>query len=818
MIEHSPIAWLLFGFLLLVATLAGRSVASWMPWSEEAARAWVPQAVSLALGPFLAGLSMLFALIVLAGRPGWWQALMAMAVLGIIAACARRPSHASQVPMRTTPSGLGILVWRFLLAGSIVVMLASAIFLPLTQNDALEYMIAAREVFLARTISAYPPLSSEANASGFFGPWTHPPLYVALLDLVACLQGHFREPGLTRLVAPWAASAALVLTTAVGSMGNKLCGLMAGCLLAATPIFLLGADSALSDALPVLGMTLLLACVAGLDASPGRLGGWVGLGMGLCLYGHSMAVLCLPLGSVLLAARFGFSGTGSAIRALLAAWLTALAVGVWPYVRNVMLFGAPISDEPLVFALQSLCWSDYFETGRGIGDWPGIIQYGWFKGWTAIESLGIAWWIALGGIVGGWRYRYSLSEWAREGTQRLRPGIRVPVLAAIGLVAFIAIVVTSTVLGMNLLIKNERYFLIIQPLAALIAGSCAASAALERESPPRWTRLRWGAAYVLAAVLAIGFAAMAVFRFSQNGLLDGGFGRSFEETLGIRNEYRAMRYVREQTPPDSLILSTKPADMFYADRRMVSYLDPRLAAFYASSDAAEAADILHSLGITHLHAIDYGLPAFTNSQAQQIARDPKLSELLFQADGVQIFALVGRPRDAVDTIDLLRPDWTWTRTDRVIVGGRKSVGGSTPWERPWDPTEESRTSLPLGLFNRDYAASLTVGRIQAIPVPPETLHALDVRVSGHGHVRLWIEMTHDGRPVRGLNLKSGSKVLLGEAFLGRCRNDVQLSRLIRTLDTANRIAVTIEHLGNSSVRVLEARLTQFGPDGRDIDL
>lgn len=809
MIETSPLAWLLFGTLIAVATLAGRALSVRIPWSPEAIQARVPLAFAFAMGPFLAGLSMLAALLVLSGRPGWVQASATVAILIAVGLTAGTRTLARPEP-DSRPSGRMELVWRILLGGWLLALVALTIQLPLTQNDALEYMIAARELYLDRSLSAYPPLSPETNASGFFGPWTHPPLYVALLDLMACLQGHFREPGIARLVAPWATIAAVLLTTAIGGMAGRLAGLISGTLLISTPILFFGAEGALSDSLPVLGMTMVLACAVGIAAAPVRVGLWTGVSMGACLYGHSSAVLCLPIGGVLLAIRYGRRHDfRSLVVCLGTAWTLALAIGCWPYVRNTVLFGTPISDLPAVFALPSLCWTDYFETGRGIGDWPGIIQYGWLKGWSAIESLGLAWW----GMIFGALLASRLSPTAPEKVQAApatgAPANRVLVAAIAGVLVFLAVVVATTSAGVNLLAKNERYFLLVQPLVAIVAGVLAARVLASRSNGRFWAAVGTGSSLVLAATLGGLLTFSLAYRLAQNGALDQGPGRPFGEVLDLRGEMLAMRHLREQVAPDALILSTKPADMFYADRRMLSYLDPRLLDFYRTTDPKEAAAILQTLGVTHIHAIDYGLPIFYHSCLQSITRDPHLTTLEFQADGIQVYSLSPESIGASNEIDLLATGHPWMRSERVLVGGRKAFLTGPDAFQPWNSAEESITELPWGLFNRDFSTSLTTGFPVPLQARPDAMVGIDVDLTGHGLVRLWVEQFNGTTAIRAPHGRSSFKVLLGDASLGACNDSVVLCRRFQISSAADGIQITIEHVGNSQVRIIRATLTHY---------
>ncbi|MFO1266420.1 MAG: hypothetical protein U1F67_06265 [Rubrivivax sp.] len=74
-----------------------------------------------------------------------------------------------------------------------------------------------------------------------------------------------------------------------------------------------------------------------------------------------------------------------------------------------------------------------------------------------------------------------------------------------------------------------------------------------------------------------------------------------------------MAFLRRETPPQSIVLSLKPADMFYAGRTMMTTSIAALAAFYGALAPADAAAELRDLGVTHVHLPDYWLPPVYNA-------------------------------------------------------------------------------------------------------------------------------------------------------------------------------------------------------------
>jgi prolipoprotein diacylglyceryltransferase len=110
--------------------------------------------------------------------------------------------------------------------------------------------------------------------------------------------------------------------------------------------------------LPVLGFTLILAAVIGLKARPVVFGALIGALLGLALWTHSQAILSSRW-LLRLSIERGARDWRGLFAAAVALICIAALVGAWPYWRNMMLFGSPISDNPAVFAMPELHWDDY---------------------------------------------------------------------------------------------------------------------------------------------------------------------------------------------------------------------------------------------------------------------------------------------------------------------------------------------------------------------------------------------------------------------------------------------------------------------------
>lgn len=720
-------------FLLLAGLAVGAAHAAcrWMPWSDDEIAVGLRAAVALAIAPLLLGLSAVAALWALPGA-SHASHLVAMACL---LAMAGVPGWVVAWRGRARASAGGhSTVACALLIGYAAVLALDGAMLPLVQNDALEYATVGRILFESRDLASYPAIRPQETASGFYGPWTHPPLYVGLIYAANALQGEAESGRLLRFVAPWCLIAAAWCVGALGRLLNRDRGEIASAIMVSVPLLYLGAAAALIDPLALLGFTVAFtgAVVLSGRGLPGAVA--FGLLLGLSLWVHSQAILfpflLLPL-MLLHALRAGSQPSWSRIAASgIVSLAVAAVVGAAPYARNQLLFGSPISDTPVVFALPSLQWAQYFAYQRGFSTSAEIVQYGVLKGLFAPEAYSITFWAALLGIGAAWRASRSLAARSNDPTVAQLIGAGSLWCLAIYVLATIA----SVALGVDLMVRNERYLLVMVPCAALLAvqafGNADGGAA-----PPHARRRNWPFA-VLVGVLGAQLIVLAVYRLSQ---FDRLASLSTEAALAGWAPYRAASYLRERTPPDALVLTMKPADMYYAGRRMLSYLDPRLLRFYAIEDPDAAADELRRLGVTHVHLPDYMLPPVYNSALMTLATDRRHLRLLHDDGGHQVYALLPKPdSERTDAACARSPSPSpWRRDHVLVLGGRKSLLRVPLSSAANELGRETVGWNQTPLFLRESATVMRSPRVRA-PHDGEVV-TIRLSLSGQGYVAAYVE-------------------------------------------------------------------------------
>lgn len=820
MIAVEGSAALLAVLALVLSSACGLVISLLLPWKEgRQVSLGVP--FGIALAPFLLGMSGIVSLALLPGRVGALHLGLTLGLLPVLAVAFRALAPAAA---RARASGLVARVrgavaalWAggdSLFAGYSLILAAHVALIalgPVTQNDSLEYLLAATEVHATGSLLSYPVLNPETNVTGFFGPWTHPPLYVVLLYLAQVIQGGPFPPGLTQFVSGWFFAAGSLLILGMAAPLGRRVAIGAALIFLTPPLFFLGAAQGLIDPLPVLGFGLVIAAILGLSGRGPARALVVGAVLGVALWTHSQAVLFLPLA---LAALWLNDGLGRPVRlaATSAGMLaTALAIGGWHYLRNLETFGSLVSDDPAVFAFEPLHWDSYFSIGRGLDNAAALVQYGLFKGLFAFEAYGLAFWGTLVGMLFLLREstRADLRRLLRGGSSGADRGLGVAWLCALLLAIYMAGIALSIALGIEHLVKNERYLLITLPLVAVLSSfgffRLVDSLALTR-----------GIAGSRLLVVGLGLQASTLVAYQAVGLQLHLPPLFQPEATQI---YRLSQFVpigdldREAAETDR-VFSMRPADMYYSRLRMLSYLDERMIDIYRLTDPAAVADRLAAMGVRYLHIPDYGLPPQYNTALQALLARPDLTTLRFQSSDAAIYELAPSGLDVVDNHDLSPGAVDWRRSDVVLMGGRKGLLGVTTARGDYTGGLSVGRGV-AGLFHRNTVTALETGyRITDDPALAGLFasaeakeYILDMSLSGYGLVRVWVDQET-------VNSETGES-----QFFARRLVTFELDPETPRRDLAMRFglpalvggfSVSIEHMGVSRLEVERVGLKVLG--------
>lgn len=808
MIEISAGGWAGWLLAMLICSVAGVALSRFLPWSHHARNVSLPFFFGLSLAPFILGFAALLALTLLAGASHAVHRIFLFALLAAVTAAAFyfAPKAPPVVHIKKALAFHEYVTLALLFAFAAFLIL-STLFLPLIQIDSLEYATVGRILFDSRTLASYPALQPDAYASGFYGPWTHPPLYVALIYAAYLLQGQANDPGLLTLISPWFALAATGLMFATGALINRRTGLLAALLILSTPLFSMGAQAALIDPLSVVGLTLVFISIFAFDAAPKKRALVQGSILAIALWTHSQAILFPALLGAGLLFYHGAKHWKMLLRQIPLTALPVLLFGIWPYVRNFTKLGSLISDDPLVFNLPQLAWNDFFLIGRGVNLLTAKIQYGLLKGWFAPESYGLVFWLMLMGVVLLY-FRRSLCALFLGAAPQMAERKRI-LWSAFGIILlYHAGIIFSLLIGSSQMIRIERYMLILLPCVTLIAGFTLASCFQPLPIFARRQAFKHAmfGSFVLL-LLAIQLGALCWQQLHSNGLQLETLSQPQQVTLLAQPEQRVMAFLKAHTAPDAVVLALKPADMYYSDRRMVSYLDPRLVPFYEATTPERGLAILKALGITHVYSVSHSLPPYYNSTLQTILGNPKLATLLYTADGNQLYALAKSPLTAGPAVNITPGVIPWKKDFMVIIGGRKQLASFRIYSKIISNNTPFETDIPLSLFQRDISTILKTG-FHEVRAQPNMEYRLTTTLEGYGLMRLWLmQFDKDDRPLEGNGDAPSGKMLLGEIILGRESGTKTFPFRFHTYHKTAHMRLMIEYYGNAQVVIKQASIS-----------
>jgi len=830
MIETSLYAWIGFFGLIGLASMAGIALARLMPWKPAGAEAGFVLATGIVLSPLLAGIASVLALLLLPGSYSSWHLvfvglfLVSLSLLNFTRQ--NNPPRVKQASDWITRLLQGLLILWFL------ALFCNSVFLPLTQNDPLEYATVGRLIYQSKSLAIYPVLDTVNNASGFFGPWTHPPLYVSMIYLVSAIQGHASAPGLMHLIAPWFLLCSTVGVVALARLQTSSFKLIAGILFVSTPMLFLGADSAQIDPLPTSAVVLLMLMLVGLQQQK-LTGCWLGLALGLGLWTHSQAVLFIPILGVALLFLRGLKGWRQALLEFATACGVALLIAAYPYWNNFLIFGSPISDNPAVFALPKLDWSGYFRYARGLNTGPAVIQYGVLKGWFSFEAYALNFWLMTIGVV------FLI---ARTGMKKILTGVKngfaeftpdmTMLWLSLGIIlTYLGGVVVSVLAGIDLMIRNERYLLVIMPAVVLIASYGVSELAMKggvilsnwqharQQSRTRFVLVALaGAFFALAQLATVGWyyhwrSVSAAQRSSTIAQVQP----RLQRILNNISAFEMIGHVASKVPEQSLILSMRPADMYYADRKMVSYLDPAMLPVYLENSIDGTLARLKGLGVQYVHSVDYTLPPMSNSFIQNILASPQLSTLEYSAGMFQLYSLKDSGLREGPAVNITPGVLPWTKTTTVHFLGNRLLNhlGMVPEL----VTDNSPSVSDFSLFNRDYSVLTQLGidssnftkqSASYIKVDSNSEYVLKITIKGQGFVRIWMTQFNTcGYVLFASGGKTDNSLRMGELSLSERYPEQVFLRRFKPQHAARYVRIGVEQLGQSQMQIVQATLVKL---------
>lgn len=341
---------------------------------------------------------------------------------------------------------------------SVLVLLLLSLFIlaavyPVYANDPVQYFLEGKYIYLDKDARLYPFVSYP---TGYITHTRHPPFYTMLIVWSYLFTSNPDVTLLGRLMAPWYAVCGAFLFLALFAGKKNVLGVLAALFTFGTPLVYHLVAIAHIDVFRVvtgLAAAVWVWLLLGEERKVTAL--IVGIAIGFAMRVHASSVLVYPF---LMVVYFILSSAAWRKRVWLWAGVTlgAFLVCGPDYLRNIFVYGDILSgteEVQAVYSLDMMRYGDYVSISREVYTLKDKIVNGVLRGFSSFDFFGLSYVFALFGVF------ISL--------RRLR-SIEAIFLFQIGL--FYCVVVSSVALGMNFIIKNPRYLLMVHPFVAYFAA------------------------------------------------------------------------------------------------------------------------------------------------------------------------------------------------------------------------------------------------------------------------------------------------------------------------------------------------------------
>lgn len=548
-----------------------------------------------------------------------------LAALFVRAGAPSRPSPLTRLLAQGTNAVLAGLLMTCVAAAAV-----SLFGQPVYENDAMQYFKVASLLHGAHSTSGYPVL--PAAPDGTYASSSHPLGHYGVLIWGYITAGKSAPfPGKL-----WSLYSFAVTLGAIGLVLRRFSApvvLSAMLILLTTPAYLMQVIGAGID--PQRLMLLFVATITLVAAAQtGRplLLLLAGAGAGLALQSHVQSLLLAPI-AIGLAALLMPRPLPTRLLAGAGALAVAAVVGGEQYLFNIQRFGSPFYNDQVIWAeVPSLKYRDWRMGKAPRTDFIGRLGSGAFLGFSWWYFFGLGWWLAVLAMLG--RARSIVSD------AQLRGQAALVCAALFTLVLFFGVTASGEVLVMN-----YRYAMAVQPFVAVLGGLAVGGLLVPASG---WLVMP----RALCALVVLGFSALhslavqapqlpyaraTTIGGTQYDALDA---MPIHAELGHLGELDVVKEVRARTPKDAVfVVFNMNSFAYYADRRFVRDVDPRMIPFYRSADTASAAAALRALGVGYVYLQPWSWPTVDNSLIKSLVADPAYATLVFEKHGYRIFRL-----------------------------------------------------------------------------------------------------------------------------------------------------------------------------------
>ncbi|AHE67617.1 hypothetical protein Loa_02073 [Legionella oakridgensis ATCC 33761 = DSM 21215] len=628
-----------------------------------------------------------------------------------------------------------------------------AIFLPYSENDALEYSMLAKIMYGQHSARMYPILDGT-QFGGFIAPFTHPLGYVGIFIWSYLIQGTAQHFGLIKIVSPFYAFCIFTLIIAVLSHANRRLAYLAGLLFIATPLLLNGVIRHQIDALRIYTFFTFFMFLRELPF-------WekwqiilpAGLLLGLCLFSHSIGILAIPIFwfIYLFFSREHFFTTCK--RLILITFIGLLFVVV-RYAISFHAIGYIIHDGTIVRSVPSLHFYEIYELINGIYTNAQKWVNGFFSLFSNTLYFGVSYSILILSLL--FIRKHHIYLLIKDGISSKDYTEGVFAVSVLTVLCFFGMVVLSILIKDDNFIASGRYMMSVQPFVAIL-GAWGLLKCCEKIQI-KYQNILPLLGSSLIFFMALSFPINNVFDYKLS--LTTLFNSNMAKAKHVQETYNLLAYFSKNTSPDSVLLSFRNAEAaYYANHRYVYHTDRKMLPVYTAKDKSQAHQALMDLGINYLAVPNHPLSYIDQSYLGELIGDPAFSELVYQNGSSRLYKLYDNPLSYSATeLQLTNPDFSQRNKDRQLMNWAASWNkrGNGIAKDVYDGVvlcntspSHSQTALFSGnsykiiseAFNR-YLSRQTTGDIV---LEPEQTYQLNVRMRGYGNVMVYLaEYTKDG--------------------------------------------------------------------------
>jgi len=491
-----------------------------------------------------------------------------------------------------------------------LIIWAACFFLPVEENDALEYALMAKIIYRDKTLALYPFLNADFK-TGFQSSSSHPLGYIGLIVWDYIIQGNSKGVLLMRFVNPYYATLLLFLLKEISLKKSSHLFLLT------IPFLWVICIQYQIDIMRIFFFTLSLFILPK-DINNINFKQTIMIILSVCgaLFSHAiglMIIFFLPL-VIIFNHRLNFKLLFTISKII----FPAILIGGDRYIYNFFNSGLPISDNNVIWSLPQINEALDLVYRRNIYDFPRKLFLGLFQGFTKIHLFGPVFILAL------------ISSFTMLRTKMVPQNYKI---SALVFYTFHGIALLSMIFGSTLMIKNPRYFLSMTPLAAYMSSYIQL---------PKYNYLFKH--LLRLSVILFSLASMlrpinSLMRVKFQPLPTNEFNRL---TQLDAPEIPILKFIRALETSKKFLVFEQNKFAYYTDKNYVRDLDSSLMDFYKLTSIDDSFNFLINRNIRYIYLTPYIPATFYNSIAMQLASDPRYFRLLRDLNGYRLFKLEKR--------------------------------------------------------------------------------------------------------------------------------------------------------------------------------